>query len=72
MADESDVKKMKGETIEYLLKFCISQLLVLQYNKNFSVVVLYTQATTELDILYLLTTLVQCVFICLYFLWIFV
>lgn len=51
MADETDIKKMKGESIPQI---------VLQYNKN-SVVIVHTLQTlvfTELDILfYLLTTL---------------
>lgn len=57
MAEETDIKKMKGESIKYLLKFCIYLVLL---SLVFCIVVQYLykhQATTELDILYLLTIL---------------
>lgn len=53
MAEETDIKKMKGESIEYLLKFCISQLVLQGIIKLWCIVQYFKyKATTELYILF--------------------
>ena len=49
MAEETDIKKMKGESIEYLLKFCISQLVLQGIIKLWCIC---TILSTELYILF--------------------